>query len=155
MSDFNGWGAPDPSNTNGAANQFGGSRSNCSGPVKYLDKFVPTAVSGSSATPGYIQWFDPSTFSPAAANSFGTCSQGNIRGPRYTDLDLSLHKDFPVSENKRFEFRAEAYNALNHPILLAPDLSVTDAGARGFGAITGSQGSRQFQLGLKSVCPSV
>jgi hypothetical protein len=149
MSDFNGWGAPDPSNTNGAANQFGGSRSNCSGPVKYVKKFVPTAVSGGNATPGYIQWFDPSTFSPAAANSFGTCSQGNIRGPRYTDLDLSLHKDFPVSENKRFEFRAEAYNALNHPILLAPDLSVTDAGARGFGAITGSQGSRQFQLGLK------
>ena len=149
MSDFNGWGAPDPSNTNGAANQFGGARSNCSGPVKYLNKMVPTSVAAGNATPGYLQWFDPSTFSPAAANSFGTCSQGNIRGPRYADVDLSLHKDFPISETRRFEFRAEAYNAFNHPILAAPNLNVGATGPGGFGAITDSQGSRQFQLGLK------
>jgi hypothetical protein len=54
-----------------------------------------------------------------------------------------------MSETKRFEFRAEAYNAFNHPILAAPDVSVADAGARGFGSITQSQGARQFQLGLK------
>ena len=149
MSDFNGWGSPDPSNTNGAANQFGGSRSNCSGPVKYLNKYVPTTVVGGSPVPGYIQWFDPSTFSPATPNSFGTCSQGDIRGPRYADVDLSLNKGFAISENKRFEFRAEAYNAFNHPILAAPNLTVTSTGARGFGAITDSQGSRQFQLALK------
>ena len=149
MSDFNGWGAPDPSNTNGAANQFGGDRSNCNGPVNYTKTFVPTKISGGSATPAYLQWFDPSTFSPAANNSFGTCGQGGIRGPRYTDVDLALHKEIPISEGKRFEFRAEAYNAFNHPILAVPDLSVADVGARGFGSITNSQGSRQFQLGMK------
>jgi hypothetical protein len=117
--------------------------------VNYTKTFVPTKISGGSATPAYLQWFDPSTFSPAANNSFGTCGQGGIRGPRYTDVDLALHKEIPISEGKRFEFRAEAYNAFNHPILAVPDLSVADVGARGFGSITNSQGSRQFQLGMK------
>jgi len=149
MSDFSGWGNTDPSGTNGAANQFGGARSNCSGPVKYSKKSIPTSVSSGTATPGYVQWFDPSTFSDPLPNSFGTCSQGNIRGPRFTSLDLSLNKSFPISETRRFEFRAEAYNAFNHPVLAAPDLNVADKGARGFGAITDSQGARQFQLALK------
>src|SRR5262249_38870633 len=95
MSDFSGWGNTDPSGTNGAANQFGGARSNCSGPVKYSKKSIPTSVSSGTATPGYVQWFDPSTFSDPLPNSFGTCSQGNIRGPRFTSLDLSLNKSFP------------------------------------------------------------
>lgn len=149
MSDFSGWGNADPSNTNGAANQFGGDRSNCSGPVKYQKKLVPTSVVGGNVTPGYLQWFDPSTFTDPLPNSFGTCSQGNVRGPRLTDVDLSLHKDFPISEQRRFEFRAEAYNAFNHPILAAPNLNIGATGPGGFGAITDSQSSRQFQLALK------
>jgi len=163
MSDFSGWGNADPSGTGGAANLFGGDRNNCSGPVKYVKKFVPTSVSTvngtTTVTPGYLQWFDPSTFSAPLGvfdskgnlvqGSFGTCGQGEIRGPRYVDVDLSLNKGFAISETKRLEFRAEAYNAFNHPILAAPDLSIADTAARGFGAITSSQGSRQFQLGLK------
>ncbi len=163
MSDFSGWGNADPSGTGGAANLFGGDRNNCSGPVKYVKKFVPTSVTTvngtTTVTPGYLQWFDPSTFSAPLGvfdskgnlvqGSFGTCGQGEIRGPRYVDVDLSLNKGFAISETKKFEFRAEAYNAFNHPILAAPNLNIQATGAGGFGAITGSQGSRQFQLGLK------
>jgi hypothetical protein len=30
-------------------------------------------------------------------------------------VDLSLFKDFRVSESKRVQFRAECFNTLNHP----------------------------------------
>jgi hypothetical protein len=158
-SDFVGWGGDSVGGaTGGASALFGGDRSNCTGPVHYTKKVVPTTVTVSNGmttvTPGYLQWFDPSTFAPLTTGpggqtSFGTCGQGNIRGPRYADVDMTLHKEIPISESKRFEFRAEAYNALNHPIFSRPDFNFGDTGAGGFGAITSSQGGRQFQLGLK------
>jgi Carboxypeptidase regulatory-like domain/TonB dependent receptor len=153
MSDFTGWGADYPAfATTGASELFGGDRSNCNGAVKYTKKYIPA----SGSTPGYIQWFDPSSFSePTTAAgglaSYGTCSQGGIRGPHYADIDLSLHKAFPVSESMKFEFRAEAYNAFNHPALAAPDMTLSDGTVRGFGAITNSQGARQLQLALKFI----
>jgi Carboxypeptidase regulatory-like domain/TonB dependent receptor len=154
MSDFTGWGADYPAfATGGASELFGGDRTNCNGPVNYTKTFVPATP----GTPGYLQWFDPSSFSPTTQGAggqvaYGTCGQGGIRGPRYGDVDLSLHKAFAVTERMRFEFRAEAYNALNHPALAVPDLNYQDTAlspAAGFGAITNSQGSRQLQLALK------
>ena len=41
---------------------------------------------------------------------------GNVRGPGYANVDLSLHKDFSFTETKRLEFRFEALNAFNHPV---------------------------------------
>jgi hypothetical protein len=155
MSDFTGWGADFPAfATTGASELFGGDRGNCNGPVKYTKKYVPATSTHS----GYLQWFDSSTFSePTTAAgglvSYGTCSQGGIRGPRYADVDLSLHKAFPVTEGMKFEFRAEAYNAFNHPAFAAPDLNVQDIGlaSGGFGSISSSQGSRNLQLALKFI----
>jgi hypothetical protein len=159
LSDFVGWGGDSVAGaTTGASELFGGDRSNCNGPVRYPKKVVPTTVTVTngvtSVTQGYLQYFDPSTFAPLTTGpggqtSFGTCSQGDIRGPRFANVDMSLHKEIPISENKRFEFRAEAYNALNHPIFSRPDYNFGDTGPGGFGAITTSQGGRQFQLGVK------
>ncbi|HUA15941.1 MAG TPA: carboxypeptidase regulatory-like domain-containing protein [Verrucomicrobiae bacterium] len=150
MSDFTGWGADYPAfATTGASELFGGDRSNCNGPIHYTKTFVPATMS----TSAYIQWVDPSTFSEPTTSggqvAYGTCSQGDIRGPRYADVDLSLHKLFPVSERMKFEFRAEAYNVFNHPALAAPDMTLSDGTVRGFGAITNSQGARQLQLALR------
>lgn len=158
MSDFQGWGGQSEAYaTNGASAEFGGDRTNCNGPVHYTKKYVPATAKHSA----YVQFFDSASFSEPTTvtdsknnfvqGSFGTCSQGGIRGPRYADLDLSLHKAFAISEGKNLEFRAEAYNAFNHPALAAPDLNIQDTGlpSGGFGAITNSQGARQLQLALK------
>jgi len=167
MSDFAGWGGQSEAYaTGGASSLFGGDRSNCNGPINYIKKYVPSVINtnpttgAKTAISGYLQWFDPTTFSAPLAPTtgpdagkvaYGTCGQGNLRGPRYADIDLSLHKAFPVSEGMKFEFRAEAYNAFNHPAFAAPDLSVGDTGPRSFGSITNSQGSRQLQLALKFI----
>lgn len=49
-------------------------------------------------------------------------SRNNLRGPNYFNLDLGLGKTFPIRRNYRFNFRADAFNALNHPNFETPSL---------------------------------
>ncbi len=46
--------------------------------------------------------------------SFGDAGRNIIQGPGIQNWDISLYKFFPISEEKRFEFRAEFFNAFNH-----------------------------------------
>ena len=70
-----------------------------------------------------------------------------IRGDGQSLWNLSAVKYFPLTERIRLQFRAECYNALNHPNLNDPNVSVT-SGA--FGTVSGQDGSpRQFQLAAK------
>jgi hypothetical protein len=39
-----------------------------------------------------------------------------VYGPRYFDSDLGLFKNFQIRESMRLQFRAQAYNFLNHPL---------------------------------------
>jgi hypothetical protein len=119
--------------------------------VKTVNRTVQS-TGGLGGSPGYIQWIDPSNVSPAALNTFGTCSVGNVRGPAYANFDLSLHKGFLFTESTKLEFRFEALNAFNHPVWTfsgGPANGSFDPGSSIFGRITGSQGARILQFGLK------
>ena len=163
LNEFGGWGlGGNADNTNGVDAYTLAGLPNCNGPIRILDhKVNANTVPGQSA---YIQWFDTTNISNPVPNTFGTCSVGNIRGPAYANVDLSLHKGFLISENKRLEFRFEALNAFNHPVWTfsgGPANGSFDPGAPGgpsggptssnqnFGNITGSQGARELQLALK------
>jgi hypothetical protein len=91
-------------------------------------------------------------------------SGGDVRGPAYANVDLSLHKAFSITETKRLEFRFEALNAFNHPVWdfsggpangsFDPGTWSTTGGQTTttnptFGKITGSQGARELQLAMK------
>ena len=52
--------------------------------------------------------------SNTTVGTLGTEARNVVRGPGYQEWDLSLYKIFPISENKRLEFRAEAFNVANH-----------------------------------------
>jgi hypothetical protein len=56
---------------------------------------------------------------------FGTAGYtlGSARAPGFWDVDMAMTKDFKISEAKYFQFRAEAYNALNHQSLGLPNTS--------------------------------
>jgi hypothetical protein len=137
-------GFSDPSGANGAGILFDVSRPNCTGSVHYLKKKVNTPGSG------YIQWWDTSTFSAPAANSYGYCGVGSLRGPRYSDVDLSLHKDFHFTENMRLQFRTDFVNLFNHPIWdFAGGPAAFSQTSTVFGQINASQGERNIQFALK------
>lgn len=176
LNTFGGWGAyGDQTGTNSIEPFTLGNLPNCNGPIKILNKFVPF----SNGVPGHIQYFDTSNISqPAPANvlttyqfsggtlgapigpvatgggSFGTCSVGNIRGPWTNNVDLSLQKEFTVSERKVLQLRLDALNAFNTPIWTfsqGPANGSFDSGSASLGRITGSQGARQLQLALKFI----
>jgi hypothetical protein len=157
LNNFGGWGGDggNADNTNGIDPQTLSGLPDCNGSPRVLNQHV--AATGGQ--PGYIQWIDPSNVSAATPGTFGTCGIGNVRGPAYANVDLSLHKDFLVTENKRLEFRFEALNAFNHPVWtfsggpadgsFDPSGSCATCNNATFGRITGSQGARELQFALK------
>jgi hypothetical protein len=151
LNSFGGWGAADPSNTNGIGPSTLSERPSCDGPIHILNK----RVNATSAEPGFIQWFDPNGAHDPAPNTFGTCSVGNVRSPKYVDTDLSLHKNFVMTESTRLQFRFEALNAFNHPVWTfnqgPGSNSSFEPGDPLFGKITGSQSARSLQFGLKFI----
>jgi len=149
LNEFGGWGiGGDTSHTGGIEPFTLSGRPNCSGPIHIVNQ----RVAPSGTAPGYIQWFDPSNISDPENNTFGTCGVGNVRGPKYANVDLSLHKGFLFTETKKLEFRFEALNAFNHPTWTfsgGPAGGSFDQGSTQLGHITGSQGERLLQFGLK------
>lgn len=71
----------------------------------------------------------------------------NVRNPGEENWNLSLIKSFPITEATGFEFRAEAYNVINHPNWSGPDFNPSDGT---FGEITAKNGNnRNLQFGLR------
>lgn len=63
---------------------------------------------------------DLAQFGFPAAGSIGTQGRNTFRGPGYTNLDLGVFKNFGITERFRLQFRAEFFNALNHPNFESP-----------------------------------
>jgi len=62
------------------------------------------------------QWFDTSVFTKPAAGTFNTQRVRNlIYQPGFQNWNLGLFKTFPITEKTGLQFRAEAYNFINHP----------------------------------------
>jgi hypothetical protein len=55
----------------------------------------------------------------------GTLSRNALRGFGAAQWDFALHRDFPVRESLKLEFRAEMFNILNHPNFGSPNNSLT------------------------------
>jgi hypothetical protein len=52
-------------------------------------------------------------------------ARNGLTGPRYFDEDLGLGKTFPVWDDKvNLKFRADAFNAFNHPNFTIPSNNV-------------------------------
>jgi hypothetical protein len=132
------WHGGFPLNMRGADNSGTGDifspRPDCLGPVSYPKTPVP----------GGLMWFDPSAFANPASG-FGNCpSQGPVIGPGYADVDLSMQKNFAISETMKFQFRADFFNLFNHPNFNAPSTFIP-----GGGLITNTQDAREMQFALK------
>jgi len=79
-------------------------------------------------------WLDITAFSRAAKGTFGNCGVGVARAPGYQNIDAVLAKQFSVGGPRYFEFRAEAFNLLNHPSFGPPARDLNSPNT--FGQIT-------------------
>jgi Carboxypeptidase regulatory-like domain/TonB dependent receptor len=114
-------------------------RANCDGPPVE----TPGADSTIVGNPGK-QWFNGDNVSQPDSG-FGNCAVGSYTGPGLRDVDFSVSKNFRIVEGQNLQFRAEAINALNHPILVAPNSSIGNT----FGLVNNAQGERNLQFALK------
>jgi len=107
----------------------------------------PNVIGDANAGPKTVQqWFNTAAFAIPAAGTFGNSGRNVIQGPGLVQADISLSRNFMFKERFRLQFRAEAFDALNHPNFNLP-ASTIDAG--NFGQITSAADPRQIQLGLK------
>jgi hypothetical protein len=101
------------------------------------------------------RWFNIAAFSAPGTQQFGNTGRNILRGPGTAQADLSLFKDFYLSEAKgrRLQFRAECFNVSNTPQFNNPAATIGAAGAgtiSGAGApLTFQRTSREIQLALK------
>jgi Carboxypeptidase regulatory-like domain len=66
---------------------------------------------------GPHQWLNGSCFQiPTVPGKNGGVVLPEFFGPWFWTSDLSLFKNFQISENRKFQFRFSAYNFMNHPI---------------------------------------
>jgi len=120
-----------------------GSRANCVAPPHVFGR--KPASDPFTGQYGGFQWFDPASYAPPDPGTFGTCGVGTVRGPGLRTANLSLQKEFPLSESKRLEFRAEFFNVTNTTILKSPNMGLNPF----LGLINSSQGERNIQFALK------
>lgn len=89
------------------------------------------------------RWFNTSVFATASnqqlADNIRTfpARLSNVRAMGMNDWNLSLLRNFRVSESWRLQFRAEADDAMGHTFLAAPNLTPTSTA---FGTITSDAG---------------
>ncbi|MCU1298492.1 MAG: TonB-dependent receptor [Acidobacteriaceae bacterium] len=115
----------------------------------------PTDPSGSgqACQPVQNQYFDPNTFTentavaPSLFGQIGNAKRTYCCGPPINNFDFALHKVIPMSESKRFEFRAEFFNMFNHTQFYNPDGNSTDGSD--FGRIKRAKAPREVQMALK------
>ena len=122
-------------------------RPDCVGPITYqLKDFSKSyVVSGIQEVP------NPSV---TGIYRFGTCPRNPIVGPGLKTADISLGKTFNATERLHLQFRADFFNAFNHPNFgqPSPDLNtvITATSDQGMSDTHfGPGGPRNIQLNLR------
>jgi hypothetical protein len=105
--------------------------------------------SGHLAHPTPTLWFNVNDFADPTCNCFGNAGKNILEGPGEKTADLSARKMFNLTDRFNLEFRAEFFNALNHPVFSQPDGNIDD-GPGATGVITSTViPQRQIQFALK------
>ena len=92
-------------------------------------------------------YLNTAAFQAPATGTFGKIGQSYLHGPGWTQMDLSIFKNFDITERQRIQFRSELFNLSNTPAFQNP---ATTWGAADFGKISGTRNrGRQIQFALR------
>jgi hypothetical protein len=95
-----------------------------------------------------VKWFNTSAYTAVPAGQYrgGTARNGQIKGPGYENVDMTVFRNFKIIERMNFQLRAEAFNAFNHTNFNAVS---TTTSASNYGQVTGAASNRILQLAGK------
>jgi hypothetical protein len=131
-----GGGTPRPNYTAGCSKMGAGS------PFQRYQKQVQT---------GQGQWFNAACFSAPADMGFGNQVKldDKMRQQGMDNWDFTASKTTTVHESMNLVFKAEFFNAFNHPQFNAPGTNLQGSRQGGFGQLTGTNAPRLMQLSLR------
>ncbi len=111
---------------------------------------TPTINTGAfaGATGGPQKYFTANVTQPTPGTfNLQSGVRDSVYQPGLQDWNLALIKTFAINDRTGFQFRAEAYDFINHPNLSGPQLTPTSSQ---FGEITSKTGlARNLQLSLR------
>jgi hypothetical protein len=90
--------------------------------------------------------FNPAAFAVPAAGTFGNTGRNIIRDAGINNWDISIGKQFSITERARLQFRTEMFNAWNHTQFNQFNNVVNNPT---FGTWTSAMAPRTVQFGLK------
>ena len=111
-------------------------------------------LSDARGTRSNAQFFNTAAFAPQPLGTVGSTKRNSLFGPDFRHVDLSIFKDFPVTERVNLQFRAESYNISNTPnFYIGNGTTTSEFGNAGFGQINQTDPNytpRLFQFALKA-----
>ena len=115
----------------------------------YLRPNVAGSATSQSRSAMLNTYFAGYAFStPPASAPYGNLGRNAFRAPNFDQWDLSVDKNFRISEQARVQFRSEFFNILNHTNFGIPNTQTTSAA---FGTVRTTYPSRQIQFALKAI----
>lgn len=115
-----------------------------------------TGVSPALVNPSASAWFDTNAFVNPPNFTYGNIGRTlpDVRSPGTVNWDFSLLKTTRLTERVNLQFRAEAFNILNHVNLGLPNAAFVPGldgknSSGSFGVISSARDPRQIQFGLK------
>src|SRR5882672_7897997 len=150
----------------------GNSNPTCFARAKALDGGAAIGLAQASLSQLGCYALGDSVLMPPAFGSYGNMPRNPFRDQGFRTMDASISKAFKFKERLTAQFRAEVFNALNHPNFVNPfggpggnaaTLDPTAATSSGFGfvratpdqagsnPVLGSGGARSIQAGMKLI----
>jgi Carboxypeptidase regulatory-like domain len=144
-------------NSNYSLNGYGSDRPNV-----YGNPFVggpvlanPTLTAAQQATcptvvHTWTNWFNPCAYgNNPVIGQLGNEGRNSLYGPGAWDFDMAIWRSFPIRERFHLDFRAEAFNLLNHPVLGAPTSALSSSTPGRITSVLSTTNPRQLQAAVK------
>ncbi len=85
--------------------------------------------SGYVSTPTRYEWFNPAAFTTPALYQYGNSGRNILMGPGFASTDMSLAKNFAITERAQISLRWDVFNVFNRTNLANPNANVDTATA--------------------------
>jgi len=113
----------------------------------FLRPNVSGSATGQSTAQSLLTYFAGYIFTTPPSNApFGNLGRNAFRAPGLENWDLSVNKNFRITEGIELQFRSEFFNIMNHTNFGLPNQT---SNSSAFGTITTTYPARQIQFGLK------
>jgi hypothetical protein len=119
-----------------------------------------TGVGGFDETTHQVAFFTPvaplatngaqsGAFSRPQIGEFGNIRRNSFTGPGEIMSDMSLFKNFTITERVKAQFQAEFFNVFNHPVYNNPSNCIDCSGSGTITSLLYGTSMRQMQIGAR------